>query len=59
MSRTWVIPDVAERDYDRLPSIWRCVVAFIVIQTAGILITVLTWEQGKPVMSGLFFVRAC
>lgn len=58
MSRTWVIPDVAERDYDRLPSIWWCVVAFIIIQTAGILITVLTWEQGKPVMSGLFFVRA-
>jgi hypothetical protein len=57
MSRTWVIPDVAEYEYGKPPSIWWCVIAFIVIQIAGVIMTVLTWEQGKPVMSGTFFMR--
>ncbi|WP_256979716.1 hypothetical protein [Burkholderia sp. AU16741] len=58
MSRTWALPGVAEYQYGKPPSIWWCVLAVVVIQTAGILITVFNWEQGKPVMSELFFVRA-
>jgi hypothetical protein len=58
MSMTWTLPNIAEHEYGKPPSIWWCVIAFVVIQIAGIVITVLTWEQGKPVMSGTFFVRA-
>ncbi|CAM2174187.1 hypothetical protein [Burkholderia orbicola] len=58
MSRTWTLPAVAEYQYGKPPSIWWCVLAVVVIQTAGILITVFSWEQGKPVMSEPFFVRA-
>jgi hypothetical protein len=58
MSKTWKIPEVAEREYEKAPSIWVSVVVYVVVQIAGILITVLTWEQGKPVMSGTFFLRA-
>lgn len=58
MNTTWTLPDIAEHEYGKPPSIWWCVIAFVVIQIAGIVITVLTWEQGKPVMSGTFFVRA-
>lgn len=58
MSMTWKIPEVAERAYGKAPSIWVCVVGYVVVQVAGILITVLTWEQGKSVISGTFFLRA-
>ncbi|MBY4695062.1 hypothetical protein K6W21_13355 [Burkholderia latens] len=58
MSRTWVIPSVEEYRYGKPPSIWWCVLAIAVIQTGGIVITALTWPQGKPVMSELFFARA-
>ncbi|WP_175836537.1 hypothetical protein [Burkholderia anthina] len=58
MSRTWTLPSVAEYQYGKPPSIWWCVLAVVVIQTAGMLITVFSWEQGKPVMSEPFFVRA-
>jgi hypothetical protein len=34
-----------------------CLVIYVVVQIAGTVVTVLTWEQGKPVMSGEFFVR--
>jgi hypothetical protein len=58
MSVTWTLPDVAEHEYGKPPSIWWCVIAFVVIQVAGIVLTVLDWEPGTPVMSGTFFVRA-
>lgn len=58
MSRTWTIPNVGEYQYGKPPSIWWSVLAIVVIQTAGMLIAVLNWEQGKPVMSELFFERA-
>ncbi|TCW77442.1 hypothetical protein C5O80_34285 [Burkholderia sp. SRS-46] len=58
MSTKWTEPDIAEHEYGKPPSIWWCVIAFVVIQIAGIVMAVLTWEQGKPVMSGTFFIRA-
>ncbi|AZQ54367.1 hypothetical protein [Burkholderia cenocepacia] len=58
MSRTWTLPAVAEYQYGKPPSIWWCVLAVVVIQTTGILITAFSWEQGKPVMSEPFLVRA-
>ncbi|AXF22677.1 hypothetical protein CUJ89_19360 [Burkholderia pyrrocinia] len=58
MSVTWTEPDIAECEYGKPPSIWWCVIAFVVVQIAGIVITILTWEQGKSVISGTFFVRA-
>ncbi|WP_175967779.1 hypothetical protein [Burkholderia sp. BCC0322] len=58
MKRTWTVPNVGEYQYGKPPSIWWCVLAIVVIQIAGMLIAVLTWEQGKPVISELFFVRA-
>ncbi|MGS0891684.1 hypothetical protein ACVBGC_03850 [Burkholderia stagnalis] len=58
MNRTWTIPNVGEYQHGKPPSIWWCVLAIGVIQTAGLLIAILNWEQGKPVMSELFFTRA-
>ncbi len=58
MSMTWTLPDVPEYEYGKPPSAWLCVIAFVIVQIAGIVITVLTWEQGKPVISGTFFVHA-
>ncbi|WP_175787663.1 hypothetical protein [Burkholderia anthina] len=58
MSRAWTLPGVAEYQYGKPPSIWWGVLAVVVIQTAGLLITVVNWEQGKPVMSEPFFGRA-
>ncbi|RQZ19691.1 hypothetical protein DIE15_03565 [Burkholderia sp. Bp9031] len=58
MSRAWTLSGVEEYQYGKPPSIWWCVLAVVIIQTAGMLITVFNWEQGKPVMSEPFFVRA-
>ncbi|VWB46768.1 hypothetical protein [Burkholderia metallica] len=58
MSMNWHVPDVAEYQYGKPPSIWWYVVAFVVIQGGGIVVTVLNWEQGKPMISGAFFGRA-
>ncbi|KWA28739.1 hypothetical protein [Burkholderia territorii] len=58
MSRTWTISNVEEYQYGKPPPIWWSVLAIVVIQIGGILIAVLTWTQGKPVMSELFFARA-
>ncbi|RQT03099.1 hypothetical protein [Burkholderia contaminans] len=58
MRMKWAVPDVAEYQYGKPPSIWWYVVAFVVIQVAGIVVTVLNWEQGKSMISGAFFGRA-
>lgn len=58
MSRTWTIPNVAEYQYGKPPSIWWAVLAVLVIQVAGIVIAILDWDQSKPVISEPFFVRA-
>lgn len=58
MKMKWTVSDVAEYQYGKPPSIWWYVIAFVVIQVAGIVITVLNWEQGKSMISGAFFGRA-
>jgi hypothetical protein len=57
MSSRWNLPDIPARPYASRPAIWVCLVIYVVVQIAGTVVTVLTWEQGKPVMSGEFFVR--
>jgi hypothetical protein len=57
MSMEWRLPDPKEREYDKLPSVWISVAIVVVVYTAAFVLTVLTWDKGKPVNSGGFFVR--
>lgn len=57
MSSRWNLPGMPARQHASPPAIWVCFVIYAVVQIAGVVITVLTWEAGKPVMSGEFFVR--
>ncbi|MGF6969832.1 hypothetical protein OKW43_006927 [Paraburkholderia sp. WC7.3g] len=53
----WYLPDLPEYEYGKPPPVWLYVVMCVVIFVVGAVMTVLTWPQGKPVVSEDFFIR--
>lgn len=57
MTMEWRLPRPKALEYGKPPSAWIVVAIFVVAYVAGFVLTVLTWESGRPVMSADFFVR--
>jgi hypothetical protein len=57
MSIKWAEPKIEEYKHSEPPSIWISVIAFVVIYAVCLVVTVLNWKQGKPVICAEFFVR--
>lgn len=53
----WDSPEVPEYKYGKPPPAWLYGVTCVAVFVIGAVITVLTWPQGKPVISGDFFIR--
>lgn len=56
MSMQWHMRQISPRVCGKPPSLWIPFAIYIVIQTAGVVITVLTWGP-QPIASGDFFIR--
>jgi hypothetical protein len=57
MNMKWIEPKMPEFEYGKLPSVWISALVFVGFFTLCFVLTVLTWKQGKPVMSVEFFAR--
>lgn len=57
MSLDWEMPEPPEVSPGEPPPLWVYVVLFVVIQVAGIALTVFGWPKGQPTMTSAFWVQ--